>query len=497
MQFQAFPRKLFTLFVLSFVLVLTNFALAANHYVRAGATGNGSGVDWTNAYTDLPASMVRGDTYYVAAGNYTGHTFNDAPSGTAVITIKAPTAADFGTSTGWSSSYLGQATFKTDAGGGIFVFNQPYYVIDGQYRNPDWISGYGFHINNYNGCTPVTSCAPAISTNAGINLSSHDITIRYTDVEGSHDQRSNSCGSGHSCDENVQDFANGNILIEYSYLHDAGEAGFKLRGSSTSNGSGGLVNFTVQYSYIARNWSQGGGLVHSEAFSTSDGVQNFVARYNKFADIRGTGVIATASGSCYNGCPNYNRGNGPWYIYGNQWWYSTPTVSYCDVGGFVSLWDVGFMGNIYVYNNTIAHVNSSVCNDGGSGGDATVNGQGLVQAHLAPYSLIVQNNLWYNSAGGVSITLADGTVVQDHNDTNGSASLFANDSQHNYHLVAHDTTFSAANPFGHPLSNVGGQTFDVDPDGTTRTTWDLGAYELATSGGTPPPAPAGLSLVVQ
>ena len=473
-------------FVVFSLLLLPSFALASNHYVRAGAAGNGSGADWTNAYTDLPASMVRGDTYYVAAGTYSGHAFDDAPSGTAVITIKAATAADHGTVTGWSSNYVGQATFRTDAGGGIFVFNQPYYLIDGQYRNSDWISGYGFHADN----------SSVVTSGAVLNIGSHDITIRYVDAEGSHDTSPAACGAGHTCDEILTDFANGNLLVEYSYIHDPGEATMKMRGSSTIDGSGGLVNATFQYNYIARNWSQGGGYVHSEAFSTSDGVQNFIVRYNKFQDIRGTGVIATASGSCYAGCPNFNRGNGPWYIYGNQWWYSNPTVSTCDVGGFVSLWDVGFQGSIYVYNNTIANVNSSICNDGGSGGDATVNGQGLVQAHLGSNSLIVQNNIWYNSNGGVSITLADGTVVQDHNDTNVSASLFANDSLHDYHLVANDTTFSAGAPFGDVLSNLGGQTFEVDPDGRTRTAWDLGAYELAKSGSAPSP-PTLLSAVVQ
>lgn len=492
----AAPRSFATLALLA-LLISPQFALAANHYVRAGATGNGSGSDWTNAYANLPTSLVRGDTYYVAAGKYSGHNFNDAVSGTLAITVKAATLADHGTDTGWVSSYVGQATFGSDAGGGILVFNQPYYVFDGQYRNSDWISGYGFHVNNYNGCTPVTSCAPAISTNSVIDLSDHDITIRYTDVEGSHDQRSASCGSGHSCDEDVQDFANGNILIEYSYLHDPGEAGFKLRGSSTSDGSQGLVNFTVQYSYIARNWSQGGGLVHSEAFSSSDGVQNLIIRYNKFVDIRGTGVIATASGSCYSGCPNFNRGNGPWYIYGNQWWYSTPTVNNCDVGGFVSLWDVGFQGSIYVYNNTIADVNSTICNDGGSGGNATVNGQSLVQAHLGSNSLLVRNNLWYNSAGGVNITLADGTLLQDHNDTDAPGQIFAGASQHNYHLVAHDTAFSAAAPYGNPLANVGSQTFTLDADGLTRSSWDLGAYDLNTSSSTGPAPPTGLVASVQ
>jgi hypothetical protein len=50
------------------LIALPTMASAANHYVRAGASGNGSGADWTNAYTDLPGSLTRGDTYYVAAG---------------------------------------------------------------------------------------------------------------------------------------------------------------------------------------------------------------------------------------------------------------------------------------------------------------------------------------------------------------------------------------------------------------------------------------------
>jgi hypothetical protein len=482
---RSFEHRLLKLSLVAILLMLPSVMLAADHFVQAGATGNGSGVDWTNAYPDLPASLVRGDTYYVAAGNYKGHTFKDATSGTTVITVKSATVADHGSDTGWSDTYVGQASFNTDAGGGVFVFNQPYYVIDGQYRNSDWISGYGIHVNNH----------AALSTNSTIYLNAGNVTLRYADIDGSHDQRANPCGSGHSCDPNVLDFGNGDILMEYDYIHDPGEANFHIRGSSTSSGAGGLVNFTVQSSYIARNWSQGGNLVHSESFSASDGVQNLVVRYNKFADIRGTGVFATASGSCYNGCPNYNRGNGPWYIYGNQWWYSQPPVSHCDVGGFVSLWDVGFIGSIYVYNNTIAHVNSTICSDGGSGGNATVNGQGLVQAHLGSNSLIVRNNIWYNAEGGVSITLADGTVVQDHNDTNASASLFANDSSRDYHLVAPDTTFSSSAPFGDVLSNLGNQTFNLDPDGDTRVTWDLGAFELAT--GSKPNPPTGLTATLR
>src|SRR5947199_10429256 len=76
-------RKLLRcLVLLSLVaLVLPTTSWGANRYVRAGAIGNGSGSDWTNAYPDLPSSLVRGDTYYVAAGNYGVHDFVDTESG--------------------------------------------------------------------------------------------------------------------------------------------------------------------------------------------------------------------------------------------------------------------------------------------------------------------------------------------------------------------------------------------------------------------------------
>jgi hypothetical protein len=83
-------------------------------YVRAGATGAGTGADWTNAYSTLPASLTRGATYYVAAGTYGGYTFNGAASGTTPITVRKATIADHGSSTGWLDSYgQGAATLSS------------------------------------------------------------------------------------------------------------------------------------------------------------------------------------------------------------------------------------------------------------------------------------------------------------------------------------------------------------------------------------------------
>src|SRR5262249_909636 len=60
-------------------------------YVRQGATGSGSGADWSNACTDFvgscaSSSLIRGATYYVADGNYAARAWNTGTSGTSVIT---------------------------------------------------------------------------------------------------------------------------------------------------------------------------------------------------------------------------------------------------------------------------------------------------------------------------------------------------------------------------------------------------------------------------
>ena len=93
------------------LITVSSIANATDHFILASAQGNGSGTDWINACKDFSGScavnsLIRGDTYYVGTGSYTGnYTFNTPDSGTAVITILGATAANHGTDTGWSSSY--------------------------------------------------------------------------------------------------------------------------------------------------------------------------------------------------------------------------------------------------------------------------------------------------------------------------------------------------------------------------------------------------------
>src|SRR5580765_2943558 len=123
------------LILISFLLI-PGTSFAANHYVRAGATGSGTGNDWTNAYTNLPSSLTRGDTYYLADGSYGSHTFNDANSGSSVISIVKATPAAHGVATGWSDAFgAGQAVFSH------WNIYTDFYTFDGVRRNADWYRG--------------------------------------------------------------------------------------------------------------------------------------------------------------------------------------------------------------------------------------------------------------------------------------------------------------------------------------------------------------------
>jgi hypothetical protein len=101
-------------FIFLVVILISYSAYSANHYVRSGAIGLNNGSDWANAYTSLPTSLIRGDTYYIADGSYSGKNFNTPVAGAQLITIKKAIESDHGTDVGWSSTYGdGQAVFTS------------------------------------------------------------------------------------------------------------------------------------------------------------------------------------------------------------------------------------------------------------------------------------------------------------------------------------------------------------------------------------------------
>lgn len=79
--------------------------MAATFYVRADANGRNDGSDWQNACRSLPASLGRGNVYYVADGTYGDYVFDDSTSGSQVIEIRKATQSDHGTDVRWDPSY--------------------------------------------------------------------------------------------------------------------------------------------------------------------------------------------------------------------------------------------------------------------------------------------------------------------------------------------------------------------------------------------------------
>ncbi len=156
------------LIVILFVLILSpTVTWAASHYIRSGASGS-SCADWgTNACNALPATLTRGDTYYIAKGSYAGRTFNASVSGTSVIMIKGATVADHGTDTGWNSNYSvstadggGQATWTSSVS-----FSTSYWVFDGSVGQA-WdktSTDYGFTFSSNSNPIYIYNTSSAIS----------------------------------------------------------------------------------------------------------------------------------------------------------------------------------------------------------------------------------------------------------------------------------------------------------------------------------------------
>jgi len=183
-----------------------NSAIPENtFYVRSGASGNGSGTDWNNAFAQLPGSLQRGATYLVADGNYPGRTFSDPASGTSLIQIRKATVTDHGTNIGWDNTYGdGQAEF------GPLNFQAEYYTFDG-------VAPYGFKVvGGYQG---VLMNIP--------NIARH-IHIKYVDADGNFGITNGYQTTG-AC--TGIEIAGSDITIEASDIHNIADDGIVVVGN--------------------------------------------------------------------------------------------------------------------------------------------------------------------------------------------------------------------------------------------------------------------------
>ena len=329
-------------------LCMSAYAVAANYYVRAGATGAQTGADWSNAFPQLPARLERGSTYYVADGTYPSKTFSDALSGTLKITIQKATVQSHGTSVGWNDEFGdGQAVFAS------LTFNTGQYLLDGVTGGgpSGWESGFGFKVRTID-----TGKSANVYFGAGVS----DIAFRHIDFEG----RGRSY-SGGDTDLIYLTSKYKNISISYCYLHDTDRT---MILSWPSAGSG----FLIEYSKFARN----GSAEHREAWSAGTD-SDVTVRHSLFEDIMGTGVIAIVNG-------NGDARN--WNIYGNVfYWTGKYTDGIINTGAIFVSWnnaDVLVRAVDWkIYNNVFANI------------------KGYTSAVVFQNSqnIVVYNNIWYNN----------------------------------------------------------------------------------------------------
>ncbi len=355
------------IFITSFIIFLMHgLVFSADHYIRAGASGNNNGNDWTNAWTSIPSTLVRGDTYYIADGDYGGYEFNTPEAGSQFVYIVKATIEEHGTDTGWNDTYGdGYAEFT-----GTIYLRRGFLEFNGKTGDFKGRSEpYGFRIN-----------ATGTAGFSVRDITSSDWVIKHVYVWGEHKDDN---PGGRAIDFTPAGSNSvSNLTVHRCYFKNMALPFYFINSS----------NFLIEYTVCEDNHSD--AEAHSELASIRSS-HNLTFRYNWFEDMEGTGGINQMSGDQSN-----------WYIYGNvYYWSGDPTCqgfSHAAIGDNAS----GSITNCYIFNNTFV-------NQPGRSG---------IRFLYNPTNVIVRNNLWYggrvNSTGASEWTHnyycgdADGINVQ-------------------------------------------------------------------------------------
>lgn len=462
------------------LFVAPAFCVAANHYVRTGATGNGSGNDWTNASTSLPEILIRGDTYYIADGSYGSYTFNDAVSGTTLIFIKKATIADHGTDVGWQNTFGdGSADFTN------WNFTTSYWEADGQAGQwADTLYGvpavpgfvpYGFRVRK-----TTTANLDFLIRVGSLGNGANNITLRH--VEAGYTNTPKVPGNWGN-DQTIASIIGNNNTLSYCWLHDAGLLNLGVEEAN---------NLLVEYCVLERNGqadvAEGNG-EHSEIYAaTTTAMDNHIFRYNVIRDWRSTGglILHTAN--------NPGAGITNFKVYGNVFtttgYFPAPSEGE-DANGVIGAESNSGPHTAFVYNNTFVNITYGT----------------LVLAIGTYNARQIRNNIFYsartcNPSGGSCLGAGaqlgaghdynwffDSGTQSESNIQNGTGDPFVDLPNGNYHLAAAtdagDTTI--------------GNEFGTDPDGVTRGAdgiWDRGAFEFQSNVARPAP-PLNLRAIVQ
>jgi len=211
------------------VLIINTVAQATTYYVLGGASGNGT--SWSSAYSDVSriSTISAGDTIWIGAGTYTGGFYVNVPN----VSIVRATAANHGTSTGWSNAYDGQVTFNPSCGTTFLSMDSGSssgFLIDGVMVGSTW----KFVVNGIRG---------SLGGNYHDEGSSGS-TIRGIEFNGNADT---SCANA---EDGLRIMGGTGNIYEHLYIHD-----FQQNGSVHNDGvqAPNGTNMTWRYNIFKNN----------------------------------------------------------------------------------------------------------------------------------------------------------------------------------------------------------------------------------------------------
>jgi hypothetical protein len=474
-----------TVLVLFVLFCASSSAFAACHTVTPSGSGSQTGADWNNAYAGIPATLTRGDIYYLADGSYPAYTFSEGASGTTTVELRKAQSYDNCTATGWSTGAMGSAQAKFSGNPAIRV-NGPYFTMNGNGNST--ASGCGGAPGTSVTSEPPTpsDCGISLAGSGGttsgalnvISLGSSNAKFNYVELVASG--TNNIGGSG-----SLEVFGAGSggyLTITHMYARNSGCVYVQDIGT----------NSLIDHSYF---WgtevygAPGSEACHGQAEFESGGTNNGVRSDNVYRDITGTAVWTFAAGA---------GTNNNWQFYNNVVFFSSPQNSF---GGLTdAVLDCINSGvectNFTFVQNTISNCLANGVFGAVSCGIMFENGNG---------SYIAENNLWYsNPSGRISFCCSGTSITEDYNsflnnsaspgsgahDVNvasGAPDPFANWQGSNFNLTSDNADWNSRLALGSP--------YTTDVNGTTFTS-DRGAYQSTVAGSAPAP-PTGLSAVVQ
>lgn len=453
-------------------LLFPSLVYSANVCVSPTGSGSKSGVDWNNTASWSTMTFARGNTYYLAGGNYSAKTLSTPASGSTYIYIKKAITASHGTATGWSDTMgVGTATF------GTITFGSSYWEFDGQV-------GYGASdFSNYVPYGFTVTMDEAVGRLFAVGSSgNHANGIHIRHVNAYYTTTVDNVWSYNGYAQ-VYAYAGEDLQISHSWFHKAAQNNIYI---ITGN------NTVFEYNVFEENncsqafmgwgdWDNTGGaaIMHAIVFRYNEHVSNSHFRYNIIRRWRSTGAVGLYSYNdniaIYGNVFTLDPGGD---VTGTWFQHKYPTDSPTGWGGASArIIDgstgsnppralLGYFDNVRIYNNTFADTGTAHWIASGVFGDytnTTVKNNIFYNVPFSGfYTKITSSYNWYYN---VSVNMSSESNVQI-----GTGDPFINRRARNFRL-------SAATNAGD--SSIG-ETYRIDPDGSIRGAdgiWDRGAYQ--------------------